>query len=65
MATVMTSIHGTAERLKAEGYGVSEYVLTQWVDTGQLPYVRAGRNRLLNWNVVLKHLEGKPARVRK
>lgn len=56
--TVMNSVHGTALRLKAEGIGISEHALRAWVEGGMLPVVQAGRNRLINWNTLMKFLEG-------
>lgn len=54
----IASVHGTALRLKAEGIGISEHALRAWVDAGKLPCVQAGRNRLINWNTLMKFLEG-------
>ena len=58
MQPVMNTVHATAIRLKAEGIGISEHALRSWVDSGQLPVVQAGRNRLVNWNTLMKFLEG-------
>lgn len=57
-STVMASVHGTALRLKAEGFGISEHALRSWVEEGKLPVVQAGRNRLINWNTLMRFLEG-------
>jgi len=54
----MASIHRTALRAKNEHIGISEHALRAWVDAGQLPYVQVGRNRLINWNILMKFLEG-------
>ena len=56
--TVMATVHGTALRLKAEGVGISEHALRSLVDGGKLPVVQVGRNRMINWNTLMRFLEG-------
>ena len=56
--TLMASVHSTAIRLKEEGIGISERALRAWVEDGLLPCVQSGRNRLINWNTLMKFLEG-------
>ncbi len=42
----------------AETYGISQYAVRKWVNSGSLPAVRIGKKFLINEQVIEKFLKG-------
>ena len=52
----LCTIRDTAARAKAEGLGVSENALREWVASGALAFVPVGNRRLIFWPTLLAFL---------
>ena len=55
----MVTIREAISRLKAEGYGISEYSLRLFVKTGQIPAREVGRKVLLFYPNVISFLQSR------
>ena len=68
MPSVVT-VRQAVQRLKQDGFPVSEYTLRQWIRTGAIPVRKAGTKILLFYPNLLRYLQcedgsdNKPATV--
>ena len=58
MACEFGSIRQIHQRLRAEGYALSEYALRQWVKTGRVPAVYSGTKAYITYASVLTVING-------
>ena len=54
----MLTIRETVQRSKAEGIGISEHSLRNWVKRGEIPARYAGSKALLYWPTVRAYITG-------
>ncbi len=57
MRRVMDPLDRTYEKTIEDGLGISRNAIRELVLTGQLPCVRIGKKRLINYNVLLALLQ--------
>ncbi len=57
MRRVMDVLDRTYEKACEDGLGISRNAIRELVLTGQLPCVRIGKKRLINYNVLLALLQ--------
>jgi hypothetical protein len=53
---LVANIRATARRCEAEGIGVSDKALRQWVRDGAFPTVPVGNSRFINWDTLMNFL---------
>lgn len=58
MACEFGSIRQIHQRLRGEGYALSEYALRQWVKTGRVPAVYSGTKAYIAYASVLAVING-------
>ena len=58
MPSVVT-VRQAVQRLKQDGFPVSEYTLRQWIRTGAIPVRKAGTKILLFYPNLLRYLQCK------
>ena len=58
MACEFGSIRQIHQRLRAEGYALSEYALRQWVKAGCVPAVYSGTKAYITYASVLAVING-------
>ena len=56
MPSVVT-VRQAVQRLKQDGFPVSEYTLRQWIRTGAIPIRKAGTKILLYYPNLLRYLQ--------
>lgn len=55
------SINQIHNRLNEDGYAISKRLLRQFIESGQLPYVKSGNKYLINYDSVVNLLIARTA----